>query len=200
MMLAFGASYMKTDLTEKECQLLEEHYARTLLDGEVHVKWKDFCDDIAAIGQVWFWVGLGSGIWLNTGKTLVQRGPPPAADAWPCEQQQHSQLIPRAPVGLHRPTSPGGARCERGERRGTEPAREFGMHSNLDRITRSPTVTGVYQTVATHHTQRNTHQTNKHSPYTHSRLPPLDPSRRPACAERLMRPHQAYSCPPPCRS
>ena len=35
MMLAFGASYMKTDLTEKECQLLEEHYARTLLDGEV---------------------------------------------------------------------------------------------------------------------------------------------------------------------
>ena len=40
MMLAFGASYMKTDLTEKECQLLEEHYARTLLDGEVHVKWK----------------------------------------------------------------------------------------------------------------------------------------------------------------
>ena len=49
MMLAFGASYMKTDLTEKECQLLEEHYARTLLDGEVHVKWKDFCDDIAAV-------------------------------------------------------------------------------------------------------------------------------------------------------
>ena len=27
--------YMKTDLTEKECQLLEEHYARALLDGEV---------------------------------------------------------------------------------------------------------------------------------------------------------------------
>ena len=26
---------MKTDLTEKECQLLEEHYARALLDGEV---------------------------------------------------------------------------------------------------------------------------------------------------------------------
>jgi len=48
MMLAFGASYMKTDLTEKECQLLEEWYARTLLDGEVHVKWKDFCNDIAA--------------------------------------------------------------------------------------------------------------------------------------------------------
>ena len=37
MMLAFGASYMKTDLTEKECQLLEEHYARTLLDGEVGI-------------------------------------------------------------------------------------------------------------------------------------------------------------------
>ena len=43
------------------------------------------------------------------------------ADAWPCEQQQHSQLIPRAPVGLHRPTSPGGARCERGERRAQSP-------------------------------------------------------------------------------
>ena len=45
---AFGASYMKTDLTEKECQLLEVHYSRTLLDGEVHVRWKDFCNDIAA--------------------------------------------------------------------------------------------------------------------------------------------------------
>ena len=48
MMSAFGASYMKTDLTEKECQLLEEWYARAMLDGEVHVKWKDFCNDIAA--------------------------------------------------------------------------------------------------------------------------------------------------------
>jgi len=45
---AFGASYMKTDLTEKECQLLEETYARTMIDGEVHVRWKDFCNDIAA--------------------------------------------------------------------------------------------------------------------------------------------------------
>lgn len=48
MMSAFGASYMKTDLTEKECQLLEEWYARALLDGEAHVRWKDFCNDIAA--------------------------------------------------------------------------------------------------------------------------------------------------------
>ena len=40
--------------------------------------------DIAAIGQVWFWLACGSGIWLNTGKTLVQRGPPPAAEYPSC--------------------------------------------------------------------------------------------------------------------
>ena len=43
---AFGASYIKCDVTEADCQRLEEHYAAPLLDGDTHVKWKIFCDDL----------------------------------------------------------------------------------------------------------------------------------------------------------
>ena len=38
-------------------------------------KWGD--RDVSAVGQVWFWLAMGSGVWLNTGRTLVHRGPPP---------------------------------------------------------------------------------------------------------------------------
>jgi len=45
---AFGASYVKADVTEAECQVLEEYYAQTMIDGDQHVRWKVFCNDLAA--------------------------------------------------------------------------------------------------------------------------------------------------------
>jgi hypothetical protein len=29
------------------------------------------------VGQLWFWVARGSGVWLNVGRSLVMTGPPP---------------------------------------------------------------------------------------------------------------------------
>ena len=38
-----------------------------------------FESEMALVGQVWFWVARGSGVWLNVGRSLVMRGPQPVA-------------------------------------------------------------------------------------------------------------------------
>jgi len=45
---AFGESYIKESITEEEMMILEQVYAREMLDGEYFVDWKAFCKDINA--------------------------------------------------------------------------------------------------------------------------------------------------------
>jgi len=45
---AFGTSYIRESCTADELAMLEEVYAREMLDGEKFVDWKAFCDDLNA--------------------------------------------------------------------------------------------------------------------------------------------------------
>ena len=42
-----------------------------------------FRKEVCRVGQVWFWLALGSGIWWNTGRSLVLPGPPKRR-GWSC--------------------------------------------------------------------------------------------------------------------
>merc|ERR1711998_698523 len=45
---AFGDAYIRESVTAEEMSLLEQVYAREMLDGENFVDWKQFCKDINA--------------------------------------------------------------------------------------------------------------------------------------------------------
>ena len=47
--------------------------------------------DISTIAQVWFWLAVGSGIWINTGNTLVVPGPG-SISCWEARSQGYNTI------------------------------------------------------------------------------------------------------------
>ena len=86
------------DRTHLEQGVPDDHWVEVLRVARLEEKHNE--RDVCTVGQVWMWLAMGSGVWWNTGRSLVVNGPPQGyPSCWEAARQGFDTLQLKSSFG-----------------------------------------------------------------------------------------------------